>query len=67
MKVAFPVFLTSAIAIACAGMVSAPAQAMDEHKVISPDEIAWKSGPASIPPGAEAVQEVTRHDGGAQL
>jgi len=55
MKVAFPVFLTSAIALACADILSAPAQAMDEHKVISPEEIAWKPGPASIPPGAEAA------------
>ena len=55
MKVAFPVLLTSVIAVASAGMVSAPAQAMDEHKVISPQEITWKPGPASIPPGAEAA------------
>lgn len=55
MKVAFPVLLTSAIAVACAGLISAPAQAMDEHKVISPEEIAWKPGPASVPPGAEAA------------
>jgi quercetin dioxygenase-like cupin family protein len=55
MKVAFPVFLTTAIAVAYAGTASAPAQVMDEHKVISPQEIAWKPGPASIPPGAEAA------------
>jgi quercetin dioxygenase-like cupin family protein len=53
MKGAFPVLLT--IAVACAGIASAPTQAMDEHKVIAPEEIAWKAGPASIPPGAEAA------------
>jgi quercetin dioxygenase-like cupin family protein len=54
MKVALPV-LTSVIVVACAGMVSAPVQAMDEHKVITPQDIRWKPGPASIPPGAEAA------------
>jgi quercetin dioxygenase-like cupin family protein len=54
MKVALPV-LTSVIVVACAGMVSAPVQAMDEHKVSTPQDITWKPGPASIPPGAEAA------------
>lgn len=55
MKGAFPMLLTGAIAVGFASMTSAPAQAMDEHKVISPEEITWNPGPASIPPGAEAA------------
>ena len=55
MKIALSVVLTSATAVICTGVLSAPAQAMDEHQVISPQENARKPGPASIPPGAEAA------------
>jgi quercetin dioxygenase-like cupin family protein len=53
MKIGFPVVLISAIVLGSVG--SAAAQTMDEHKVISPQDIAWAPGPGSIPAGAEAA------------
>ena len=48
---------TLAIGIAGLGAVSiAPADTMmDPHKLITPQEIKWGPGPASLPPGAEAA------------
>jgi quercetin dioxygenase-like cupin family protein len=34
---------------------TSPAQTMDQHKVVSPQEIRWAPGPPSIPPGSEAA------------
>ena len=34
---------------------TAPAQTMDGHKVVSPQEIKWGPAPPSIPPGAQAA------------
>jgi quercetin dioxygenase-like cupin family protein len=48
-------FTLAALAIcAAAGMAAAPLQAQ-EHVMLTPDEIEWQAGPASIPDGAEAV------------
>ena len=38
-----------------AAPATAPAQTMDGHKVISPQEIKWGPAPPSIPPGAQAA------------
>ena len=42
---------TVAIVLALPGM----ARAGDAHKIVSPGEIKWAPGPASIPPGAQAA------------
>jgi quercetin dioxygenase-like cupin family protein len=34
---------------------TATAQGTDQHKIVSPTEIKWAPGPASIPPGAQAA------------
>jgi quercetin dioxygenase-like cupin family protein len=48
--------LFSAVAVVLvATPAAALAQTMDEHKVVSPQDIEWAPGPASIPPGAEAA------------
>jgi quercetin dioxygenase-like cupin family protein len=38
-----------------AAPAAAPAQTGDGHKVVTPQEVKWGPGPASIPPGAEAA------------
>jgi quercetin dioxygenase-like cupin family protein len=50
----FRYLTTAAVA---AGLLGAPAMALaaDEHTVVSPQEITWAPGPASIPRGAEAA------------
>ena len=45
---------TGMLAIGCAGVL-APAQAMDEQKLLTPQEIKWGPAPSSIPPGAQAA------------
>ena len=49
--------LPSLIAIvAVAGVAAtAPADAMDQHTIVSPQEIKWGPAPAVLPPGAEAA------------
>jgi len=54
MKTIFSVLLMSAIAVA-APIPTATADTMDEHKVVSPQQIKWAPAPAAIPPGAEAA------------
>jgi quercetin dioxygenase-like cupin family protein len=48
-----------ALAIAVVGLVApastAPAQTAGEHKVVSQQDVKWGPGPASIPPGSQAV------------
>jgi quercetin dioxygenase-like cupin family protein len=44
----------SMLAFGCAGF-AAPASAMDEHKLISPQDIKWGPAPSSLPPGAQAA------------
>jgi quercetin dioxygenase-like cupin family protein len=47
-------YLTAAVTVAL--LLGAPAaQAADEHRIVSPQEIKWAPGPASLPPGAEAT------------
>jgi quercetin dioxygenase-like cupin family protein len=38
-----------------AAPTTAPAQTMDGHKIVSPQEIKWGPAPPSIPPGAQAA------------
>jgi quercetin dioxygenase-like cupin family protein len=39
-----------------AGLSStALAEAVNEHTVVTPEEMNWRAGPASLPPGAESV------------
>ena len=54
MKIAFPLVVCSAVVLA--GVISiASAQGTDGHKLLSPQEIKWSPGPASIPPGAQVA------------
>ena len=46
--------LVLVVAIAGAAF-TAPALAMDAHKIVPPQEIRWGPGPAALPPGAEAA------------
>ncbi len=48
-KIALSAVLMSAIAAA------AVAGTVDEHRIVSPQQIKWGPAPASIPPGAEAA------------
>jgi quercetin dioxygenase-like cupin family protein len=48
--ITFSAMLLSAIA---AGALAAGA--MDEHRIVSPQEVEWGPAPASLPPGAEAA------------
>lgn len=53
MKIELPA-LTMAVALA--GIAStAPADTMDGHTIIAPQEIKWGPAPAVLPPGAEAA------------
>lgn len=54
MKFAFSTLLVSAIAIA-APAATATSDTMDEHKIVSPQQIKWGPAPPSIPAGAEAA------------
>lgn len=38
-----------------AAALSGPAQAADDHTLVTPQEIKWSPGPASIPPGAQSA------------
>jgi quercetin dioxygenase-like cupin family protein len=41
---------------ACAGVaVAAPAQGMEGHSIVTPQEVKWSPGPPSIPPGAQSA------------
>jgi quercetin dioxygenase-like cupin family protein len=51
MKTTFSVLLLSAIAVAA---FTASADTMNEHRILSPQEIKWGVAPASVPRGAEA-------------
>jgi quercetin dioxygenase-like cupin family protein len=37
------------------GPFAVPAQAMDDHKLVTSNEITWGAGPPSVPAGAQAV------------
>ena len=53
MKIELPALT---IAVALAGIASAaPADTMDGHTIIAPQEIKWGPAPAVLPPGAEAA------------
>lgn len=51
MNAARLVIVTSLLATA----IAVPAQASDEHKLLTPQEVTWAPGPASIPPGAQVA------------
>ena len=53
MKIALPTLIT---VVAVAGLVStAPAETMDGHTIVAPQEIKWGPAPPVLPPGAEAA------------
>ena len=53
MKLALPTLIA---AVAVAGVAStAPAEAMEGHTIVLPQEIKWGPAPAVLPPGAEAA------------
>jgi quercetin dioxygenase-like cupin family protein len=53
MKIALPMLIA---VVAVAGVAStASADTMHGHTIVSPQEIKWESGPAVLPPGAEAA------------
>ena len=53
MKIALPTLIA---AVAFAGVAStAPADAMEGHTIVPPQEIKWGPAPAVLPPGAEAA------------
>jgi quercetin dioxygenase-like cupin family protein len=53
MKIALPTLIA---AVAVAGVAStAPADAMEGHTILPPQEIEWGPAPAVLPPGAEAA------------
>src|SRR5215510_12570628 len=53
MKIAL---LTLIAAVAVAGVAStAPADTMEGHTIVQPQEIKWGPAPAALPPGAEAA------------
>lgn len=54
MKAALQAMMLGVFAVAGAAS-TAPARAMDEPRIVSPQEIEWGPAPASIPPGAEAT------------
>src|SRR5215211_2297201 len=47
--------IASSTLILAALVCAAPALAMDEHKVLTPNEVKWGAAPASIPKGAQAA------------
>jgi quercetin dioxygenase-like cupin family protein len=54
MKIALPTLVIGAVAFA--GVAStAPAETMDGHTIVSPQDIKWGPAPAVLPPGAEAA------------
>ncbi len=54
MNTGFSTFLGS-VAVLAIGAFAAAAEEMGGHTMVSPDAVEWSSGPASIPPGAEAA------------
>jgi len=54
MKIAVQCLTIGVVAFAGAAF-TAPAQSTDAHKIVTPQEIKWGPGPASFPPGAQAV------------
>lgn len=54
MKSATKALLVSLLAVAAAGAI-APAGAQEPHKLVAVKDIKFGKGPASLPPGAEAV------------
>lgn len=54
MRVTPWMLMTSALAVS-AGLLFAQAQAGEDHSVVAADEVQWASGPASLPPGAQAA------------
>jgi quercetin dioxygenase-like cupin family protein len=54
MRTALPTLVIGVVALA--GAVStAPAEATDGHKIVQPQQVEWRPGPAVIPQGAEAA------------
>ena len=53
MKIAFPTLFAVVTVASLAS--TAPAETMDGHTVVAPQEIKWGPAPAVLPPGAEAA------------
>jgi quercetin dioxygenase-like cupin family protein len=53
MKIALPAILMSAIAFAATATLTTAAE--QEHALLTPGQVEWSPGPASIPEGAEAA------------
>jgi quercetin dioxygenase-like cupin family protein len=54
MKIALPPLMIAVVALA--GFAStAPAEAMEGHSIVAPQDIKWGPAPAVLPPGAEAA------------
>jgi quercetin dioxygenase-like cupin family protein len=47
--------ITAMIAAVCASLPGAAFGQAGEHKMIAPQDITWRPGPPSVPPGAEAA------------
>ena len=54
MRVASYALTIGAVALS-AGLLTASVQAMDEHKIVAPDDIQWGPAPPTLPPGAQAA------------
>jgi quercetin dioxygenase-like cupin family protein len=53
MNIALPAILMSAVALAATAMLATAAE--QEHELLTPGQVEWSPGPASIPEGAEAA------------
>lgn len=54
MKTVFPSLVIGVVMLA-GGASTAPAQSTDAHRIVSPQEVNWAAGPASIPAGSQAA------------
>lgn len=54
MKIVSSTLMSSAIVLSALVCLS-PAVAMDDHKVLTPNDVKWGPGPPSIPKGAQAA------------
>jgi quercetin dioxygenase-like cupin family protein len=47
--------LATTLLAAMAATTATPARASEEHKLLTPQDITWSPGPASIPPGSQVA------------
>lgn len=50
-----PSILKSSAVVLSALVCAIPAAAMDDHKILTPNDVKWGPGPASLPKGAQAA------------